>query len=206
MFIVEFIKNAINRIDKNVNAMTLIEFLLVSSMYSIMKFSDPQWFVENSVVENIQIAVLAIAFLICLTAKSERKFFVFCGFLVLFLIIRETNLGRSYFCAKYLEPDEICRWKNLKYGYMADVVRILFAVSILAYAVYNKLWLPLRRFISKAPIYIWDLGVVVLCAVIGTIAETSYIDSEILEETSETIMYIAFTYCLWRYSRYRFEN
>ncbi|MEE6207648.1 MAG: hypothetical protein VZR95_06310 [Alphaproteobacteria bacterium] len=205
MRIVEFVKDVINRIDKNVNAMTLIELLLVSSMYSIMKFSNPQWFVENGIVENLQLVILSVAFLICLTAKSEKKFFVFCSFIVLFLMIRETNLGRAFFCEKFLAPDEICRWKNMKYGYLADVIRILLAIGIGVYAVYHKLWQPLWKYVSKAPVYIWDIGVMFFCAAVGIAAEFECIDSEILEECAETVMYMALAYCLWRYSRYKFE-
>lgn len=206
MRIIEFVKDCVNRIDKNVNVVTLIEFLLVSSMYSIMKYSNPQWFVENGIVENLQLFILLVAYLICLTAKSEKKFFVFCSFIMLFLIIRETNLGRSYFCEKYLHPDEICRWKNLKYGYLADVIRILLAIGIGVYAMYHKLWQSLWKYVSKAPVYIWDIGVMVFCAAVGTAAELECIDSEILEECAETVMYIALAYCLWRYSRYQFAD
>ena len=205
MFDIEFVKDFIRRVDKRVNAVTLTEVLLISSMYLIMKSADPKWFVENGFVENLQLIILAVAFMVCMTARSEKKFFVFCGLVVLFLIMRETNLGRSFFCEKYLKPNEICRWNNLPYGYMADVVRILYVILILVYAIYNKLWLPLWRYISKAPIYVWDIGIMVLCAFLGIMAETRYVDNEILEETAETIMYISLTYCLWRYSRYQFK-
>lgn len=198
----EFIKNFWQRVDFKVSYVTVVEFLLVLLIFPLIKYANPVWFVENSVVENLQLFILSAAFLICLKAKFAKKFFVFCGLIVILMIMRETNLGRPYLCAKYLAPNEVCKWKSFQYGYIVEWARILYVIGILIYAWKHKIWQPLWKYIISAPIYIWDILILLVCAVLGTVAEFQSVDNEILEECAETLMYVALAYCLWRYSRY----
>lgn len=201
MSVSKFIKNIIQRFDYKVSSITAIEFLSVALIYLMMKFADPSWFVENGIVENLQIVILVVAFIICITAKQDKSLFVFCGLVVLLLIMRETNFGRSYFCAKYLSADEICRWKNMRYGYIAEYGRLLYCISIVIYAYYHKLWKVIWKYVTVVPIYIWDIAIILLCTTLGVMAEFKSVDNEILEECAEGIVYFALAYCLWRYSR-----
>ena len=196
-----FIKNIIQRFDYKVSCITAIEFLLVALIYLMMKFADPSWFVENGIVENLQIVILVVAFIICITAKKDRSLFVFCGLVILLLIMREINFGRLYFCEKYLAANEVCRWKNLKYGYIAEYGRLLYSIGIVIYACYHKLWKVIWKYAILAPIYIWDIAIILLCTTLGIMAEFESVDNEILEESAEGIAYFALAYCLWRYSR-----
>ena len=54
---------------------------------------------ENSVIENLQMLVLFVAFGISLTAKEYKKFYLFVGLAVSIILLREVNFGRTlFFC------------------------------------------------------------------------------------------------------------
>ena len=117
------------------------------------------------------------------------------------MIMRETNLFRGYFCSKYLSSDDMCRWSEFKYGYLATCGRIVFALFTLWYFIKHKLWQPLWKYIVKAPIFVWEFLVIGLTIIGGTIAEFAFIDNEVMEECCELICYLAITNCIWRYCR-----
>lgn len=195
------LKNICARIDWHIKPMTVLFALLSAAIYPLMRYAPAEWFVEDGMVENIQLLILVVAIGVALGAKFERKMFVLVALAVLFLIVREVNGGRAFFCARYLDPDEICRWNNMKYGYLADWIRWGAAIGVVIYALAAKLWQPIWRYMAKAPIYVWDFLLFGVAAVGAQVAETTYIDNEIMEEGMETLMYIVLTWLIWRYAR-----
>lgn len=187
------------RINWRPNLCTWAEVLLMIMIVPFMQWGNPVWFVEDGAVENIQLLVLIIAFVIALRAENQRKFFIFAALMVLFMIMRETNLFRGYFCEKYLSGDAVCRWKDFKYGYIPEGFRLLFAGGTLIYFICCKLWQPLWKYVCRAPIFIWDILILGITVVGGTVAEFPCVDNEILEELCELICYIAVANCIWRY-------
>ena len=195
----EILQQLWQRINWQPNVCTWLELLLIMAVIPVMLRADPAWFVEDGLVENIQLIVLSLAFIVALKSQNQHRFFVFLGMIILFMIMRETNLFRGYFCEKYLSPYDICRWKEFKYGYLVTGGRLIFVAFVLWYFIKNKLWRPLWNYIVKAPIYIWDFTFLVLMILGGTIAEFSCIDNEIMEEFCELISYIVIGNCIWRY-------
>ena len=187
------------RMNWRPNACTLIEILLLALIAPLMLWANPAWFVEDGIVENIQLLVLIAAFIIACRAQNQRPLFIFAAMIVIFLIMRETNMFRGYFCEKYLNPDDICRWKEFKYGFIPEAIRLLLAIVALGYFIRCKLWRPLWKYVVNAPIFVWDFLILGLTFVGGTIAEFPCIDNEILEECCELICYIAVANCIWRY-------
>lgn len=202
----DFIKNIVARFDWSITFFTVMEIILVISIYPFMQYANPVFFMENGIVENFQLLILFFAMIICLTSKQNKQLFLFCAFIVVFLMIRETNLGRSYFCAKYLTPTDVCKWQNLKYGYMADWVRIFYALVIAVYAIYVKIWKIIWLYVKKAPIYVWEFILMIIGIIGGTLAEKPSFDSEIAEECFETLFYICLCYTLWRYTRHQIQK
>lgn len=109
MNFLDFFKNIPTRIRWNINGLTIIEFIYILAIPFVLKFANSQFFVEGALVENLQLVVLAVAFVIAVKAPQDRSLFIALALLIVLMLMRETNLGRSYFCAKYLSPDEICR-------------------------------------------------------------------------------------------------
>ncbi len=195
----DFLKGIPPRLCWNINRLTIIELIYISAIPFMIKFADPQLFTEGALVENLQLAVLTAAFIIAVTAKKDKSLFVALALLIVLMLMRETNLGRSYFCEKYLSPDEICRWKKMKYGIIVEPLRDLYGLYILYYIWSKKVYKLIWQYILQAPIYLFDSLIFVGAAVAATLAEWPFIDNEILEESSELLMYVGFVNLIFRY-------
>ena len=200
MNLINFFKELPARMSYKANLMTLAEILFSLSVPLMVLYADPLLFTEGALIENSQLVILAAAFIIALKAKQDKKMFIFVALLVILMLMRETNLGRSYFCAKYLTPDEMCHWRKMKYGIYVEPLRNLYGVYIVFYFLKNKVYNSIWQYVKCAPVYLWDLIILVGSAVIATLAEWPQIDNEILEESCETLFYLAFVNCIWRYS------
>ena len=181
MNFLDFFKNIPTRIRWNINGLTIIEFIYILAIPFVLKFANSQFFVEGALVENLQLVVLAVAFVIAVKAPQDRSLFIALALLIVLMLMRETNLGRSYFCEKYLSPDEICRWKKMKYGFIVEPLRNLYGLYILYYIWSRKVYKIVWQYLKQAPIYIFDSLVFVGAAIVATIAEWPIIDNEILE-------------------------
>lgn len=199
MNFLDFLKNIPTRIRWNINELTIIEFIYILAIPFVLKFANSQFFVEGALVENLQLVVLAVAFVIAVKAPQDRSLFIALALLIVLMLMRETNLGRSYFCEKYLSPDEICRWKNMKYGIIVEPLRNLYGLYILYYIWSRNVYKLIGKYILQAPIYLVDSLIFVGAVVAATIAEWPLIDNEILEESSELLMYIVFINLILRY-------
>ncbi len=195
----DFLKGIPPRLCCNINLLTIIELIYISAIPFMIKFAEPQFFAEGTLIENLQLAVLTVAFIIVVTAKKDRTLFIALAMLIVLMLMRETNLGRSYFCEKYLSPDEICRWKNMKYGIIVEPLRNLYGLYILYYIWSRKVYKLIGKYILQAPIYLVDSLILVGAVVAATLAEWPLIDNEILEESSELLMYIVFINLILRY-------
>lgn len=199
----DFLKGIPPRLCLNINWLTIIELIYISAIPFMIKFAEPQFFAEGTLIENLQLAVLTVAFIIVVTAKKDRTLFIALAMLIVLMLMRETNLGRSYFCEKYLSPDEICRWKNMKYGIIVEPLRNLYGLYILYYIWSRKVYKLIGKYILQAPIYLVDSLIFVGAVVAATIAEWPLIDNEILEESSELLMYIVFINLILRYRKWK---
>ena len=75
----------------------------------------------------------------------------------------------------------------------------MFVAYTVYYFVRHKIWQPIIKYIMKAPIFIWDIAIVGLMIIGGTLAEFPCIDNEIMEECCELTCYLALANCVWRY-------
>lgn len=199
MSVCNFIKYIWSRINWRPNVMTFVGFLAMIAVYPVFLYANPAWFVEDSWMENSQIVILLVTAMILMRATHNRRFFVFLALLLIFIIMRETSLGRGYFCRHYYPDDEFCKWDYFEYGFLAEWVKKVFLVYMVLYFFKYKLYRPLWKYIRKAPVYFWDMLILLAMVVFGCMAETASIDSEVLEEACETVCYLVFANCLYRY-------
>ncbi|MBR1825272.1 MAG: hypothetical protein IJ770_01645 [Alphaproteobacteria bacterium] len=197
-----FFNDLRRRFDWHINRLTAIELLLTLLTVPMILWANPQWFTENGAIENTQLFVLLTAFAVALYAKKSGKLFVLAAFVVLFMIMRETNLFRAYFCEKYLSKDELCRWNAFKYGYLIESIRWIFAVYVLYYFIRHKIWRQIWQYILNAPVYVWDFMILGVSFIGGTVAEFECVDNEIMEESFELIFYITVVNCLYKYGKF----
>ena len=206
MFLNNFFEKFSGRLCWNVNFFTFLEVFLIILTPFMVKYANPELFIEGNVVENLQLVILVVAFCVAFRAPKDKKMFRALALVVILLLMRETNLGRGYFCAKYLSPEDICRWKNLKYGFFVEPLRNLYGLFILYYVWRQKVYKVVGQYMLKAPLFVWDLSIFVGAVVTATFAEWPQIDNVILEESFETLMYVAFLNCLYRYERCKIKN
>ena len=197
--ILAFFTDCWRRLNWSTNYGTWLEMVLIMAVVPAMRWGNPQWFVEDGLIENMQLLVLAAGLVVAFKATENRPLFVLAAFVVMFMIIRETNLFRGWFCEKYLSADELCKWSAFRYGWIADAVRWLFVGYIAYYAWRKRLWRLLGDYVQKAPIYVWDIAILGLMMVGGTVAEFACVDNEIMEEECELIAYVALVNCIYRY-------
>lgn len=201
MTIKEFFKSIPTRLNWQLNIFGWCIVVYIAALYPMIMYANPELFKENCWVETLQLIVLAAALVITVKAKYDRKFYIFVTMIVILMLMRETNMGRAYFCEKYLSPDEMCRWSKMKYGFIMEQARAVYGLFIVYYAIRHKLWNSVQSYLEKAPVYVWDVLFAVLGVIMGLIAETSLIDNEVMEECGEMLFYLAFTNLLWHYSR-----
>ena len=201
MKLLEFKKKIPARLQWNLSWLTVVEFIYIAAIQFMLKYADTQLFVEGGWIENLQLVILGSALIIALRSPKDKALFTALSLVIVLMLMRETNLGRSYFCEKYLSPDEICRWKKMKYGFIVEPLRDLYVVYILYYIWSKKVYQTIWQYILHAPVFVWDSLVLIGAAVAATLAEFPFIDNEILEESCEMLMYIAFTSLVWKYSR-----
>ena len=200
------IRNIISRIEWHLTPFTVLEIAFILITYPLVKYAAPEFFMENGWIENLQLVILAAAVVIALTAKNEKPLFVFCAMIIFLLFLREADMGRSYFCAKYLKPGELCKWSSFKYAYIIDIIRLVYALMMIFYALKHKIWQPLWKYLSRAPIYIWEILFMMIGIIGGVVAELRCCQNEIFEESAETLMYAAAAYLIWRYAHLRLKN
>ena len=201
MKLLEFTKKIPARLQWNLSWLTVVEFIYIAAIQFMLKYADTQLFVEGGWIENLQLVILGSALIIALRSPTDKALFTALSLVIVRMLMRETNVGRSYFCEKYLSPDEICRWKKMKYGFIVEPLRDLYVVYILYYIWSKKVYQTIWQYILHAPVFVWDSLVLIGAAVAATLAEFPFIDNEILEESCEMLMYIAFTSLVWKYSR-----
>ena len=189
------------RFDFKCNFFTFVCGIWSLVICPLILYAPKDVFVEDGWIENLQLLFLVCTLIISYTATTDKKFFMFVGLLVILMLMRETNLGRYYFCEKYLSSDVACKWKNLKYGYFAEILRWGFGLYTIYFAWINRLYLNFINYVKSTQIFFWDILFVFLGALGGSMAELHFIDNEIMEEASELLFYLAFTNCVWRYSR-----
>ncbi len=69
---------------------------LLAVVPSVM-FMPEKWGWENGVLENIQMVILFIGLYLSLKVDSNKKFFNFVAMVLVIIILREVNCGRTLF-------------------------------------------------------------------------------------------------------------
>lgn len=201
-----FVQNTLKRLNFKPSLSAVILLLFGCGLYFGQDLLQPQYFTENGLMENLQLLVLAVAGIIAMQAKESRKLFVFAALVILFMMMRETNMLRGWVCSIIYNTEHACKWHDLgSYGYALRVVRALYVLFMVWYFIKNKLWQPLWQYAVKAPIYVWDLGIMFVAAFLATMAEADFWHNEIMEECFELVLYLSLIVCLRRYRRVKIQ-
>lgn len=170
-----------------ISFITGIAITLVVLIYPSL-FLPEQFGYENSLIENIQLIVLLIGFI--MSIRTKNKFFNFVAMVIIILLLREINCGRTIFFPIPNEINTFYSWKDIKYGYLAHPIYGLYMAYTVFYFFRNKLYIPLINFLTKTQLPIYNILFMVFGIALGLIAE-KYIGNFILEEMGELLFYVA---------------
>lgn len=157
---------------------------------------------ENGWVENVQMIVLLMGGYYCLCAANHRSLFFVSGLVVLALILREVNCGRTLFFAKPGEINVFYRWSEIPGGWL---VRCLYggymawvAYFFLRKRLYRDAWSVLRM--AKLPF--WNVVLLPVSLFAAAYGER-VLKNQSLEELSELVFYVSLVGLIYFYSRIR---
>lgn len=156
------------------------------------------WGYENHWIENVQMLVLLLCFILCWRAKTDRAFWHSLAFLFVILALREVNCGRTLFFAVEGKENAYLKWSQIPYG---GVVRLAYKAFIVAVACVFARVGGLRtgvRLLKGAKLPVWN-ALAGAAAVPATVLSERYFGYATLEELAELVVYLAMASTLWLY-------
>lgn len=157
---------------------------------------------ENSIIENLQLAVLIFACFCALKPKNleNKKFFIFAFLILTILMIREVNCGRTIFFAIPGEVNAFYRWSEIKYGWLAHPIFGIYIASVVIYFLKNKLFLNLWNILKLYKLPILSIALMILGIITGLYGE-EVLHNAVFEELAELLFYIALTSIIFLYTQ-----
>ena len=161
---------------------------LILSVLAIY-FFNIQVIYENSILENIQLIALFVAFVFCFKVKNHKVFFHFLAFIMFLMFMREISYGRAIFAQIPGTNGHDCyTWKEIKYGYLAHYIVGLYMASALLYGLVNKVWVDIIDMVKNIKMPFWTFFGSVGCVFLQIISEKTLHDTRV-EETAELVLY-----------------
>lgn len=157
---------------------------------------------ENGAVENVQMAVLALGACFCLRAGNHRRFFVVMALVMVMLMLREVNCGRTLFLAKPGTVNDFYQWKELPYGWIARVLFGGYMAGVAAYFLHKRLYLQIGEVLRQVGIPVWNVILMAAGVVLGVYGER-VLNNMTVEEFAELLFYVALVGAVRVYARFR---
>lgn len=157
---------------------------------------------ENGAVENVQMAVLALGACFCLRAGNHRRFFVVMALVMVMLMLREVNCGRTLFLAKPGTVNDFYQWKELPYGWIARVLFGGYMAGVAAYFLHKRLYLQIGEVLRQVGIPVWNVILMAAGVVLGVYGER-VLNNMTVEEFAELVFYVALVGAVHVYARFR---
>ena len=160
---------------------------------------------ENGLLENIQMLVLFWSLYIAFSSKIDKKFFIFVGLVLIILILREINCGRTIFFPIPGTENAFYSWKDIKYGYLAHPLYGAYMTCVGIYFLVNKLFISMWNYIRGTKLPFWNIILMFTGMGLGLYAEHSA-HNMVFEEITELLCYVSLAGIIWLYSRRKLSN
>ena len=186
---------------------TAITVLLAAVICLVLSFILPDSYGnKNAPPEFAQLGLLILCSIYAFTANNNRRLFIFAGFVIIFLSLREINYGRTlWFFADENNPAKFPKWKDIPYGWLAHVLVGVYLVILAAVFIVKKLWRDIRDILRSTRLPIWEIALAtILAAAAHTVEEVTH--NSLLEECLELGFYICLTTLFWRYTRNKCQS
>ena len=177
-----------------------LAFFTAFLVYPCKMFLPEHFGYENGLLENIQMIVLFIGLYLSFFSKTDKKFFRFVGLVLLIIMIREVNCGRTLFFPIPGVENAYYRWSEIKYGYLAHPIFGAFIAFVAIYFLKNKLFINLWNFLIKTKLPIWNIMFMFIGMGLGLYAEHT-MHNMVFEEITELLFYVSLVGIIYLYSR-----
>ena len=183
----EFLKN---HFDFKCYPVTLAALVVALLVVPCVMFLPEQYGYENGLLENLQMVVLFLGVYLAVKSKVNKQFFYFAAMVLVILILREVNCGRTLF---FPVPDTVNTfygWKDIKYGWLAHPLYAAYMAYVAFYFLKNKLFVDLWNFLSKIKLPVWNILLMLLGMGLGLYAE-KVTHNFVFEEITELLFYVS---------------
>ena len=194
----DFVNTIKNHSDFRIYPVTIISIIIAILTIPCVKYLPVEYGYENGMLENIQMIFLFICCILGFSAKTNKKFFRFAALIVIILMLREINCGRTLFFPVPGIENAFYQWKDIKYGWLANPLYGIFIASVGLYFIINKLYLTLFEYIKKVKFPVWNIVLLVLGMLAGMYAEKS-LNNMLFEEMAEMLFYSSLMGMIWLY-------
>lgn len=158
---------------------------------------------ENSLVENIQVIVLAFATVYCLYQRRKNPEYkainTFFAMVLFLMTMRELSYGRCIFCCVEGSTSEFYPWSYYKYGYLANIVVLLYVAAFSAYGLINEIWKSIWQALKTVKIPLVS-AIILIVAIVAALTGERVFDSTFIEENAEFLAYCTIFTILYYYN------
>lgn len=186
-YFLNYLKGLKSRLDFKFHPILILSLIVFLLILPACLWLPAHYVEENCLIENSQLVIILITFIICLKAKSDKAFFNAMALVMVILFLREINCGRTvFFPIPWLEYS-FYTWKELPYGYLAHPIYGAFMALSAAYFIFSKGYMIFWKYVLKAKISVYAWVFVILGIIFGLYGETCGVT--MLEEMTETLFY-----------------
>ena len=188
-------------LDFKFNVWAIISLLFIVASPFILKFSPIEFGYENGVLENIQMVILFFACFVALKTKNldNKKFFTLVFLILIILILREVNCGRTLFFPVEGKVNTFYSWKEIPYGYLAHPIYGAYMGIVGIYFLVNKLWKNLFNILKDYQLPVFNILFLLIGMISGMFVEKAF-HNDIVEEICELLFYFALVSIIYLYS------
>lgn len=194
------INSIVQHLDRNCSCMTWVTFL-TSIVCLLCYYILPESYGDkNSPVETVQMLVLVAGLVISYTAGNHQNLYRFVFWVILLVLAREVNFGRTLFI--FADPEDVRKfpkWSDMEYGWLAHVGVSLYILWLLVYFISRKVWCQLRTVLCMWRIPAWDALLCICGLAVGVSAELMH--QNLVEELGELVLYVGGIGMIYLYSR-----
>lgn len=199
MSIKDFVSNHFNFKVYPVTIIAVITFLAIAPC---VMFLPAKYGYENGLLENIQMFFLFLGCFWALKAPKDKKFFRFVTLVLIILILREINCGRTLFFPIPGYENAFYSWKEIPYGWLAHPLYGLYMACVGLYFLINKLYIKLWNLFSETKLPVWNILLMISGIILGLYAEKAA-HNDIFEEITELLFYVSITGIIYLYAHHK---
>lgn len=198
-------KSVASHLDWSWNRITWVTLLTAIACLLCYYLLPQSYGDKNSPVETVQMLVLALGLVVTYTAGNSKNLYRFVFLVILLVLAREVNFGRTLFI--FADPEhagKFPKWSDMKYGWLAHVGVALYMVWLLVYFIRQNVWRELCALLRSWRIPAWDSLLCICGLAVGVGAELMH--QNLIEELGELVLYVGGVGILYLYSRQKLNK